>query len=333
LWTELQPYLKERRLLDVGRFYRAHNEHVKVAESVFDQKTLENIWRGLELVFEEGHWIGLVQDASADSNVHKAEKPFDARGLKVVPPAAIEVLEDGWYKWMGYKVQASNFEQAAKDLNTAYIEEQHTRFVASQQLSSLKEAARTLEAASSRDARGDLYRLEHSEYELKFLGRLRQEDYMWFFVEDFTSYKAAAPRVATCRSYKAGRDAITSRDRTLYLAIRSEHAKAKQAKSRATLIYVRNAQIPKEAGDMTHDGVLTSGKLAYRWRDVRVEVTPTRLRPPLDAEGAPRGRRWSQQQAREATPDRALRKMIKKVKKGLAKTARGENERVLYSRL
>jgi hypothetical protein len=261
-------------------------------------------------------------------------RPFDVRGLKVVPQAAIEVLEDGWYKWMWYKVQASNFEQAAKELNTAYIEEQHTRFVARQQLHSRKEAAWTCEATSSRDARGVLYNLQHSEYELQFLGRLRQEDYRWFFVEDFTSYKAAAPvSVTTCRSYKAGRDAITSRDRTLYLAIRSEHAKAKQAESRATRIYVRNAQIPKEAGDMTHDGVLTSGKLAYRWRDVRVEVTPTRLRPPLEDEGAPRGRRWSQQQAREATPDRALRKMIKKVKKGLAKAARGENERVLYSRL
>ena len=82
-----------------------------------------------------------------------------------------------------------------------------------------------------------------------------------------------------------------------------------QKKSRAAGKDLRKSQIPKEVGVLTHDGVTTGGKLAYRWQDVRVEATPTRLRAKLD-EGASTTRR---QRAREATPDRALRKMTEKV--------------------
>ena len=121
--------------------------------------------------------------------------------------------------------------------------------------------------------RGDPYTLQHPDYELKFQGRLRQADCSWFFLEDITSFKVEAPVSVAA----VGRDAITSRDRTLYLAMRGEHAKAKQKKSQAARKELRKSQIPKEVGDLTLDGVTRGGKLAYRWQDVRVEATPTRL--------------------------------------------------------
>ena len=56
-----------------------------------------------------------------------------------------------------------------------------------------------------------------------------------------------------------------------------------------------------------------------------MEVTPRRLRPPLDEHA----NTWRRAHDREATPDRALRKMVSKVEKQYAKAARGEHERIV----
>ena len=61
-----------------------------------------------------------------------------------------------------------------------------------------------------------------------------------------------------------------------------------------------------------------AGKLIYAWNNVEVEVTPRALRT-LESESQSH---WKQARARETTPDRALRKMRRKVKTRLSKAAR-----------
>ena len=65
--------------------------------------------------------------------------------------------------------------------------------------------------------------------------------------------------------------------------------------------------------------------MVYCWEGREVEVTPRRLRPPLDESVSA----WRRACDRETTPDRALRKMVAKVKKQYAKAARGEHERIV----
>ena len=63
----------------------------------------------------------------------------------------------------------------------------------------------------------------------------------------------------------------------------------------------------------------------YSWEGEDVEVTPRNLRPTLP-EGAPK---WKQNEGRETTPDRALRKMIKKIRQASRKAARGKQQRIV----
>jgi hypothetical protein len=124
-----------------------------------------------------------------------------------------------------------------------------------------------------------------------------------------------------------GHVATARRDRTLYPEIRSDHAKARQKKSRANRRDLRNAQIPMMIGDLAHEGVTASGKLEYKWNDVRVEATPRRLRASV-IEGDSRVRH---QRDREHTPQRAFRKMMEKVNRRAAQAYRGDYPRIIVS--
>ena len=60
-------------------------------------------------------------------------------------------------------------------------------------------------------------------------------------------------------------------------------------------------------------------RLVYSWEGREVEATPRSLRPPLDESASA----WRRACDRETTPDRALRKMVAKVKRQCARAARG----------
>ena len=85
------------------------------------------------------------------------------------------------------------------------------------------------------------------------------------------------------------------------------------------------AQLPTAPGVMAVRRKTDAGKLVYAWNDVEVETTPRSLRAPVSE-----GQCYVQQtQARETTPDRALRKMKRKVKTRMSKAAMGEHERIV----
>ena len=78
-------------------------------------------------------------------------------------------------------------------------------------------------------------------------------------------------------------------------------------------------------GDIGVKGKTDGEKLIYTWHGVEVDVTPRRCRPSLpDAASA-----WKQARDREATPERALRKMQEKMQRRINKALRGEQERIV----
>ena len=79
------------------------------------------------------------------------------------------------------------------------------------------------------------------------------------------------------------------------------------------------------AGEMAVRRKTDAGKLVYAWNDLEVEVSPRNLREPL-LEGQSS---WKRARARETTPERALRKMKRKVQLRLSRAAKGEHERIV----
>ena len=111
----------------------------------------------------------------------------------------------------------------------------------------------------------------------------------------------------------------------LYIALRGVHAKMRLKATTVARQAAAQAQSPKTAGDMGVKGNTAGGKLIYMWEGREVEVTPRDLRPAQTESMSV----WKAATARETTPERALRKMVKKVKHQIAKAARGEHERIV----
>ena len=143
------------------------------------------------------------------------------------------------------------------------------------------------------------------------------------FVEDGTWIRVTAEVPA--RVERSVRAYNTWRDVGLYNAIRGEHAKASRKVNAAARREAVQAQLPKVPGDMGVKGKTDGEKLIYTWHGVEVDVTPRRCRPSLP-DGASA---WKQARDREATPERALRKMREKMQRRINKALRGEQERIV----
>ena len=186
-----------------------------------------------------------------------------------------------------------------------------------------KEQLQRLEATDARYSRGTDFELVHPRYKRVFRGRLLEEKGMVTFVEDGTWIRATAEVPAHVE--RGGRAYKTWRDTHLYNAIRGEHAKASRKESAAARQEALRAQLPKVPGDMGVKGNTDGEKLTYTWHGVEVDVTPRRCRPSL-SDGASA---WKQATDREATPERALRKMREKMQRRVNKALRGEQERIV----
>ncbi len=127
--------------------------------------------------------------------------------------------------------------------------------------------------------------------------------------------EAVAPKHLSAQSIAAWVEA------RLYKAVRAEHVKAaKQANATAWKQAVQS-NVPKTAGDMAVKGTTPEGKLTYRWEAVEVDVTPRGLRADVKEDASA----WAQARVREATPERALRKMTEKVKRAARQAAKGKH--------
>ena len=112
----------------------------------------------------------------------------------------------------------------------------------------------------------------------------------------------------------------------LYLAVRAEHAKAKQRRQAEKKKQLQAEQLPKTARELEVKKQESTGHLRYAYNGFEVLVTPRTHREKHDAEGREGRAAWRD---RELTPDRALRKLRDKIKRSLNKAARGEHEAIV----
>ena len=103
----------------------------------------------------------------------------------------------------------------------------------------------------------------------------------------------------------------------MFVSFIGEHSREKLQATRSIRAKGVAAQMPKAAGDLEVKKRSESGQLMYAWNGMEVPVTPRRLRAPL-IEGASK---WQDSCARETTPQRALRKMKRKIADKLKKVA------------
>ena len=254
----------------------------------------------------------------------RGEGQMSSPPLSDIPRGLVEVLDDGWFKWRKYLVQAWSFDEGYALLNARWREQQQRHAFAVQLEKQRKEEYYRMEPVDAHSGRGSPVLLKHPRYKQHFEGRLFDEGRKFTFVENGTWVRVAA-EVPTGMDLR-GRVFKHWVDTTLYNALRGEHAKLR----RRTTLDARRQRMeesgPKAVTDLGVRGKTEAGRLIYTWRcpqgvdSLEVEVTPRRLRPELAEDVT----QWKQRGAREATPDRGLRKMKQKYKRHLDKAARGE---------
>ena len=236
-----------------------------------------------------------------------------------IPIGNLEVLPAGGYRWGKYTTETISRDAAREELEQRWREDRQRRVA----------VLREIDERTSKDPYrqpGDMHILRSSSNAKIFQGRLWRDGEEWRFEEEGSGFRAVAeaPDGVQNRAYFA------QRDLALYKAMSAEHAKAKaKAKKAAREASVR-ADTPSSVGEMAVKCKTSAGKLIYTWGDaergrVEVEVTPRALRPPCESEAST----YKAQAARESTPERALRKMVGKVRRVRAKAAKGQHQRII----
>ena len=263
----------------------------------------------------------------ADDSDAAAPRPTDALEETVqftsVPRQEVQVLEDGWHRWRGFKVQAIDFDDAVQLLNEDWREQQLRHAVVSRRAKLRREEALQSMARDSSSRLGPLVSLEHPRYKEVFKGRLTENGSSVTFVEEGTWLRVTV--TVPPEKDAQGRGTAAWRDEHLYNAMRGERAKANRKATVATRRRAVADQLPQGAGDLEVKGRKETGQLTYSWNGYEVPVTPRERRQDLPHDAS----RLRQTRARETTPERALRKITEKVKRSLMKAARGEHEAIV----
>ena len=107
--------------------------------------------------------------------------------------------------------------------------------------------------------------------------------------------------------------------------LRSQRQKSNIKKQKAERRKKAKEQGPKSIGDMVVKGEDKEGRLRYIWNDIEVLATPREKREPLGKTA----RKDAIARAEESTQERAFRKMKEKIKRMMAKQARGDYEHIV----
>ena len=91
---------------------------------------------------------------------------------------------------------------------------------------------------------------------------------------------------------------------------------------------MRCESMPQAAGDMTIKCTDASGKKVNVWQGTEVRVTPREKQDPLEISASA----WKDASSRETTPNRALRKMCRKLKTLTDRSARGVQVPIVVTR-
>ena len=142
----------------------------------------------------------------------------------MLPRDAVELLADGWYKWRGFRKQASDFEEGWRLLNEAWQEQQQMHAAVSRRARRRKKCASRVALQDALKRPGAIMTLAHPRYKQTFEGRLLEEEGKVTFVEEGSWISVTVEVPVGLR--ESARAASSWRDVQLYNALRGEHSKA-----------------------------------------------------------------------------------------------------------
>ena len=241
--------------------------------------------------------------------------------MEDIPLDQVHELPGGVFKWGRYQTApgTQSREEGWTLLNARWQEDRKVR------INILREVDEH-RSQMLQNQPGDKLTLRQGEQTKCYTGRVWRSSESWLFQEDGTGISVSAklnPDVSVRQSYPQC-------EAKLYRAMRAEHVKQKRAIAKAAKNNAARADVPKTTSDMMVKGKSPEGKLVYAWGDldrgrVEVEVTPRADRAPVQEQDS----EFKRAAARESTPERALRKMIAKVRTLHTKAARGEQARIV----
>ncbi len=241
--------------------------------------------------------------------------------MEDIPLDMVEEQAGGIFKWGKYHTEpgTQSREEGWAILNARWQDDRKVKINILQEVDDRRQQR-------PQNQPGDKLILRQGEQAKCYIGRVWRSSESWQFQEDGTGIRVSAelnPNASLRQSYPQC-------EAKLYRAMRAEHVKQKQAIAKAAKKKASQGDVPQAASDMAVKGKSPEGKLVYTWGDlhrgrVEVEVTPRADRPPVQEQDS----EFKRAAARESTPERALRKMIAKVRSLHAKAARGEHARIV----
>ena len=301
----------------LGRLRNHNQQHI--VENLFDRQSIGAMWSALVIAQKHGGWFQWHWDDTPHPTAQATERPLPCKlQCEAIPIDQVEQLPDGVFKWGRYKTDPgvhSTLEDGWGELNERWQKDRSIRISVLKENEQRRSMAETW-SASSASRPGRWYELRSAACKDVYSGRLREDGGKYSFQEDSTGFLAAVELPAEI----GVREAKDWRDKQLYKALRARHARARGDATRAARREASTRDMPQTCGDMSVKGKTAEGKLVYSWQSggggkFEVFATPRQLRVSVGEDGSA----WKRSCARETTPDRALRKMLEKVKKKSSK--------------
>ena len=302
---------------------RLNMQHASTGVGSFDIWTRQVLWKYATKAWQDGWPRPLASAGNAESEDDEEKAP----NIIPLPKEAVKVHGDGCYKFRSHKVQAASFEEAWRLLDDAFQEEQkQTARVQRLAKREKRRAMRSIEVdALQRPGALQELRPPSAAYAEVFRGRLTEDEHRVTFIQERTWITVVVEKDALRNNQYKRAWEVELREK-LYLAVRAEHAKAKQRRQAEKKKHLHAEQLPKTARDLEIKKKESNGHLRYAYNGFEVLVTPRNHREKHDAEGRDGRAAWRE---REPTPERALRKLRDKIKRSLNKAARGEHEAIV----
>ena len=191
----------------------------------FDIRTRQVLWKYLAMAWQDGWPTALASAGNAKSEDDEEETP----NIAPLPKEAVKHHGDGCYKFRSHKVQAASLEEAWPLLDAAFQEEQ-------EQTAKVQRMAKRERRRAIRSIDGDALQRPGTLHDLRppsaayaevFRGRLTEDEHRITFIEEGSWIRVVVEKDAL-RNNQYKRAWEKELEEKLYLAVRAEHAKAKQ---------------------------------------------------------------------------------------------------------
>jgi len=236
----------------------------------------------------------------------------------------VQEVAPGLFKWGQYEEQADSREEAWARIAERWAETQKHKLELLREQEESKVAVAAVLREDKALRRGVCHTLKWDMNSTEsFEGTLWGEGRSWVFKD-----RAGATVEAEVPETVRWRDVDVQRDRLLFAKLRARRVAAAKQNRLSELRRMRCESMPQAAGDMTIKCTHASGKKVYVWQGTQVLATPREKRDPWEPSASARKDAFS----RETTPDRALRKMRRKLKTLMDRSAQGAQVPIVVTR-